>query len=1147
MRKANTSKVVVAVTLLAGLFGGTIGGCGLLGGLGIQPFGQVAAVQLFDEQNYTVALSVEAAVTSASLVQKINWVFGDGTGFVEGASGLASIKHRYEATGTYQVTAFVFSADALVGQVAGSARVLENPDGTPGPNPTPAGLPGAMTGPNPKDNAANVAVKTKLTLTGGAGAASHDVYLGTIEASVDAATTGDLLGIYRGNQTATEYDPAGLLPDTEYFWRVDERNANGATKGPILSFRTAKAPKQAKDFQPAHQVAGIPVAQVLRWTAGEGAGSHDVYFGKNQTDVMNAAHDDVDLFKGNQTGATFDPNDDAAEIDGQLLPATSYYWRIDEVGLGGTAKGAVLEFATKAAPPKITSPVPADNAASVDVEQSLSWSASGSIESFDVYFGDDESAVTAAKRFSPEFKGNQAAKIFNPGTLAGGSICFWRIDTLNPGGTTKGDVLRFTTAAAPGQAATPTPAHNATGISVWTLLSWQAGGGGVTTSFAIYFGTDFAAVSSGASSALQGSQDVGQTQFDPLGLNGLAADTLYYWRIDAVGPGGVVAGPVWRFRTASLPGMVSDPVPANDQRGVPLDQVLHWTAGLGATGYDVYLGTNEAAVQAAGQFDAQYKGQVAATAYTPSALEGNTDYFWRIDAVSLGGSSKGVVWKFTTAPAEATAPAPLDSDSGIGIDTALSWTAGAGAASHDVYLGTNQAAVTAAAHASPEFKGNRTSTSYDPPGNLDGFTTYYWRIDEVTTDGTTRGDVWSFTTAAGEAAQPIQPSDGATGVELQPTLKWTTAAGATSHDVYLGTGETAVGQATRASAEFRVNQAGTSWVSAAPLDGNTTYYWRIDEVDADDNVTKGAVWQFRTATGQARDPIPANLGGDIEATTSLSWTAGSGATTHRVYLGTNQAAVDAATTSTPGIYKGEQVGTTYTPIDPLTGSTPHYWRIDEVGPAGVAKGEVWKFTTRLGQATAPDPANGATGVALTPLLSWTPDAGALSHDIYFGTNSSAVDSATRSSSEYQGSGAATNFSPGVLNGMTWYYWRIDEVDAADHVTKGTVWQFRTGPGKATAPIPEDFDTEIAVDTLLRWTAGVGAVKHHVYLGTDRTAVEDATTEDITGIYRGEQTGTIHAPDPALVADTTYYWRIDEVAANGTTVTKGDVWRFSTAP
>jgi hypothetical protein len=68
----------------------------------------------------------------------------------------------------------------------------------------------------------------------------------------------------------------------------------------------------------------------------------------------------------------------------------------------------------------------------------------------------------------------------------------------------------------------------------------------------------------------------------------------------------------------------------------------------------------------------------------------------------------------------------------------LTWTAGDGATSHDVYFGTESPGT---------LQGNQAGTTFDP-GTLANATTYYWRIDEKNAGGTTTGDVWSFTTPA---------------------------------------------------------------------------------------------------------------------------------------------------------------------------------------------------------------------------------------------------------------------------------------------------------------------------------------------------------------------------------------------------------------
>lgn len=94
---------------------------------------------------------------------------------------------------------------------------------------------------------------------------------------------------------------------------------------------------------------------------------------------------------------------------------------------------------------------------------------------------------------------------------------------------------------------------------------------------------------------------------------------------------------------------------------------------------------------------------------------------------------------------QASSPNPSNGATGIRVRLRLFWFDGSTAASHDVYLGTSSASVTAATTASPEFKGNQSSSFYIP-SRLAANTTYYWRIDEKNESGTTKGATWSFTT-----------------------------------------------------------------------------------------------------------------------------------------------------------------------------------------------------------------------------------------------------------------------------------------------------------------------------------------------------------------------------------------------------------------
>ena len=92
----------------------------------------------------------------------------------------------------------------------------------------------------------------------------------------------------------------------------------------------------------------------------------------------------------------------------------------------------------------------------------------------------------------------------------------------------------------------------------------------------------------------------------------------------------------------------------------------------------------------------------------------------------------------------ATAHTPNPSDCAVDVasDTNLSWVAGDPSFWHNVYLGTNPAALVRVSTA-------QAATTYDPPDVLDLGKTYYWRVDEVPNisdvNEVIKGTVWTFT------------------------------------------------------------------------------------------------------------------------------------------------------------------------------------------------------------------------------------------------------------------------------------------------------------------------------------------------------------------------------------------------------------------
>lgn len=372
----------------------------------------------------------------------------------------------------------------------------------------------------------------------------------------------------------------------------------------------------------------------------------------------------------------------------------------------------------------------------------------------------------------------------------------------------------------------------------------------------------------------------------------------------------------------------------------------------------------------------------------------------------------------------------------------------------------------------------------------------------------------------------------------------------------------------------------TGTISTYEGNGWITAYSGRGTIECDYNISnpgKTTVTANGDGLEKAWSPTPSDDAEDVPIDAVLSWLPGSGAINHDVYLGTNPGSLS--------LVSEDQTELSYNPGTLLYGKS-YYWRIDEFDGVTTWEGDVWQFTTTNGKASNPSPNNGAEGVAIDAVLSWSPTPQALSQDVYFGT--------TNPPAFVQNQPGATYTPPGDLAMATTYYWRIDGVNG-DDVWEGDVWSFTTDLGKAENPSPANGEGVMdSGDIILNWTAGSTATSHNVYLGTSFNEVNNAMpaagdlnldgeadmddlsvltgqwltdpgssnpSADIDGDgnvdmkdftmlaegwkrptpYKGNQTGTEFTPTETIELGQMYYWRIDEV--DGSNVWKGDVWSF----
>jgi hypothetical protein len=563
----------------------------------------------------------------------------------------------------------------------------------------PSGPPAPPAGQAPSDGATGVSISPTLSWLPGSGGTTYSLAFGTTNPPPQVATS----------LSASSYSPGTLAPNTTYFWRVTAVSSGGTALGPIWSFTTASA-------------------------GGGGSATDVVLYAADVTTVKGTWTKVVDQTAAGGVKLSSPDNGIAALAAPESNPAN--YFEVPFSAVGGTRyrvwlrihpindlkwnDSAFVQFSDSV---NISgNPVyRMGSAAGLMVNlwtcaecQTSGWgwqrNAYWLADTGDVWF---PNSGTHTLRVQIREDGIEIDQIvISPTTYA----------TNGPGPVSNDSTIVPKAGQAPSAPALPSPANGATGVGINPTLVWSAPG---ATSYDVSFGTTNPPppLVSGISSAT----------YTPTGIiNG----TTYHWQIVARNAQGSTTGAVWSFSTvAAAPGTPTSPAPADGSTGVATNVTLTWAAS-GATTYDVLFGTSDPPDQIA--------SGVSSPSYTPVGLIGGATYFWQIVAHNSGGANQGPRWSFTTTappsqpPAAPSSPTPSAGATAVPTDPTLTWTA-PGATSYDVLFGPTNPPTEVAI--------GITSASHTLSG-LANSAIYFWQIVARNAVGTTRGPVWSFTTAA---------------------------------------------------------------------------------------------------------------------------------------------------------------------------------------------------------------------------------------------------------------------------------------------------------------------------------------------------------------------------------------------------------------
>ncbi|MBF0430810.1 MAG: hypothetical protein HQK83_05995 [Fibrobacteria bacterium] len=1016
----------------------------------------------------------------------------------------------------------------------------------------------ALPAPSPDSSGISLSpILTWLSVTSEDGKkVTYDVYLDTVP---------EQLHILVGGQSRNYIEISNLLENTQYFWRVVAHIGDEIVDGSVWSFTTKAMP--SGNFAPTmpsgpnpedKAVDRNPVNTVLNWSSADEDKDDtirfDVYLSTDSIPVTKVA-------KGHLL-TTFTPPD--------LGNNTTYFWRIVASDGKATKVGPIWSFSTlentdNSSPDKPSNPSPIEGAQEQGLVMSLSWIGgdpdTADNVTYSVYLGTEPEPV------NKEAEGLSATK-WDVSGLEENTKYYWKVVSTDGKTNVSGPIWYFTTKASEGNKphipSSPLPADSKIDQELSLTLSWKGGDpdSDDTVSYNMAFGTNSSQLANVPKVLLE-------TEY---ALTGLEAATTYYWQVTASDGKSTVIGPVWSFTTKvpppenSAPEMPQLHLPADSGKNLETTVTLLWSKANDVDDdvvrYNIRLSKTSPPIAYS---DSSYLD----TSLIITGLTSGATYYWQVIASDGKESSSSDVQMFSVkAPAvvnapphKPTNPTPSDKNDSVSSSLTLSWNGGDPDAddtvSYTFYLDENSNPTT-------KLETITSKTSYQV-SDLKENTTYYWRIEANDGEATALSDIWRFTTSFEKRILAYWNFNEGSGTQLRDQS-------GNGHHATLN---------------------GPQWVDG--VDGKALKFDGVDDygiVSFDESL---APQQLTVSAWVKLNSLPTGVIGTIIGNQSQDATRGgyvlnvSGidvATRGLVYF-TIDAGSDcssahcwwegAAGDSVLAINKWYHVAGTFDGsclkmyvdgvlednICPENASLIHSDAPLGIGYENVASqsrylngviDEIVIYNYALDQSSistlyskyentnhaphipsSPSPGHSSTNNGLDVTLRWTdgdPDAGdVVTFNLYFGkTSPPALVAEGFSQATYQVSG---------LNGGTKFYWRVEATDGND-TTLGPVWEFTTtnsAPISPHTPAPQAGAVDQQTSLTLSWSGGDpdtgDAVTYDVYL--------DLVSPPVERIVEG--TSSLTKQVSGLDSGKTYYWKV--VAKDGTEITSGPVWAFST--
>jgi YVTN family beta-propeller protein len=435
-----------------------------------------------------------------------------------------------------------------------------------------------------------------------------------------------------------------------------------------------------------------------------------------------------------------------------LAPSSEYHYRISANNAGGRSKGSDATFKTlQSAPAVLTGAATAVTPGSATLDATVNpEGAEVSATNCKFEYGTSEAYGSSVNCEAAPGSGTSAVAVSAQITgLAADTTYYYRISATNAAGASKGSDATFKTL--PNAPAVLTGGASSIAQTSATLNATVNPNGATVSQCKFEYG---ATTLYGNSVACSSSPGSGTSPVSVSAqITGLAANTIYYYRVSATNEGGTGEGLGEQLKTLpNAPVVMTGAATALTQGAATLNATVNPEGGeVSAANCKFEYGTSEAYGSSVSCEKAPGSGTSAvAVSAQIAGLTADTTYYYRVSATNEGGTSEGLGEQLKTlpdAPAVLTGGASSITQSSVTLSATVNPNGAIVSQCNFEYGATAGYGKSEPCTSSPGAGTSPVAVSASLTG-LAANTTYHFRVSATNAGGTSKGSDETFTTPA---------------------------------------------------------------------------------------------------------------------------------------------------------------------------------------------------------------------------------------------------------------------------------------------------------------------------------------------------------------------------------------------------------------